>query len=80
MSMLAATLELRLDQIGLLKDIRSILGFKTVRFYDGVIIIKESSDIKISDLNDKVVTPGTVTLETLQLLNQILKYERIMYL
>ncbi len=61
----AATLGTRLNQIGLLKGIGSILGLK-VRFYNNVIVIKESGDIDIIALNDKAVMLGTTTLEASQ--------------
>ncbi len=54
----------RSDQIGLSKGTGSILGFK-VRFYNDVIVIKESNDIDITALNDKAAILGTTTLEAL---------------
>ncbi len=58
------TPETRSDQINPLKGARNILNLK-VRFYNDVIIIKESSDIDIIVLNDKAAMPGATTLETL---------------
>jgi len=59
-----ATLETRLDQIGLSKGAGSTLNFK-IRFYNDIIVIKESGDIDIIVLNDKVAMLGTTTLEVL---------------
>ena len=69
----------RLDQIGLLKGVGSISGFK-VRFCNNIIVIKKSGDIDIMALNDKAAMPGVTTLEVLQLINQILECKRITHL
>ncbi len=59
-----ATPETRSNQINLLKNAGNTLNFK-VRFYNDVIVIKESSDIDITTLNNKAAILGTTTLETL---------------
>ena len=64
-SLLAATLELRSDQTGSLKGIKSTLGLKTVRFYNDIIIIRKLNDIEILDLNDKAVISRVATLKVL---------------
>ncbi len=54
----------RSDQIDPSKGTGSTSSLK-VRFYNDVIVIKESSDIDITALNDKTTMPGTTTLEVL---------------
>ena len=66
----------RSDQIGLLKSARNISSLK-VRFYNDVIVIKKSSNIDITALNNKAAIPGVTTLEASQPVNQILECERI---
>ncbi len=61
---IAATLETRSDQISPSKGAGNISSFK-VRFYNNVIVIKESSDIDIIALNDKAAMSGVTTLEVL---------------
>ncbi len=74
----AATPGTRSDQIGPSKGVENTLGFK-IRFYNDVIVIKESNDIYIIALNNKAAIPGATTLKTSQPMNQILEYERITY-
>jgi len=74
----AVTPGTRLDQISLSKGVGNTLGLK-VRFYNNVIVIKESGDIDITALNDKATMPEATTLEVLQLVNQILECKRIIY-
>ncbi len=76
---IAATPGTRSDQIGLSKGVGSISNLK-VRFYNDVIVIKESDDIDITALNDKAAILGATTLEISQPVSHILKYERITYL
>jgi len=52
----------RLDQIGPSKDVKNISNFK-VRFYNDIIVIKESGDIDITTLNNKAAIPGATTLK-----------------
>ncbi len=82
---LAATAEtivtpgIRSDQIDPSKDAGSISSLK-VRFYNDVIVIKESDDIDITALNDKAVMLEITMLEVLQPVNQILECEGIIHL
>ncbi len=54
----------RSNQINPSKNTENTSSFK-VRFYNDIIVIKESDDIDITALNDKITMPGTITLEIL---------------
>ncbi len=75
----AVTPETRSNQIDPLKGAGNTLNLK-VRFYNDIIVIKESNDIDIITLNDKTAMPETTTLEISQPMNQILKCEEIIHL
>ncbi len=72
------TPETRLNQINLSKNAGNTSGFK-VRFYNNVIVIKESDDIDIIALNDKATMLRATMLEISQPVNQILECEEIIY-